>query len=105
MADQVIAWIRNVATLNDLDLNDEVNLIHQSSVNAFARAIGKVRRPDTETRVFRTGELEEHPHAMTINLLMSVGEYTIVPSVLRFLSVRYPMMLVLTWMQQQERKF
>jgi hypothetical protein len=76
MTDQVFAWIKGVALLNDESLKEEINLIHQSSLKAFARALSKIQRP-TETLTLQDGILEQHPHAETINLLKSIGEHTI----------------------------
>jgi hypothetical protein len=36
MADDIIKWIRNVTALNDEQLKQEIDLVHQSSVKAFA---------------------------------------------------------------------
>jgi hypothetical protein len=74
MADQVFVWIKKVALLNDESLKEEINLIHQSSLKAFARAI---QRTTTETLTLQDGIPEQHPHAETINLLKGIGEQTI----------------------------
>jgi hypothetical protein len=76
VADQVFAWIKRVALLNDESLKEEINLIHQSSPKAFARALSKIQRA-YETFTLQDGILEQHPHAETINLLKSIGEHTI----------------------------
>jgi hypothetical protein len=76
MTDQVFAWIKRVALLNDESLKEEINLIHQSSLKAFARALSKIQRP-SETLTLQDGILEQHPHAETINLLKIIGEHTI----------------------------
>jgi hypothetical protein len=75
MAEQVFAWIKRVALLSDESLKEEINLIHQSSLKAFARALAKVQRPTIVT--LQEGILEQHPHAETINLLKEIGEQTI----------------------------
>jgi hypothetical protein len=70
MADE---WIRNVSALNDEQLKQEIDLVHQSSIKAFARALAKVRRPEVDTHTLRNGTLTEHDFADTINLLLSIG--------------------------------
>ncbi|OAJ42904.1 hypothetical protein BDEG_26296 [Batrachochytrium dendrobatidis JEL423] len=74
MSDHLVAWIRRVATLNDTALEEELNLINKNSLNAFARAISRTRRPELDSHIHRSGAYEAHPHADTINLLFSVGE-------------------------------
>jgi hypothetical protein len=37
------------ALLNDEQLKQEIDLVHQSSIKAFARALAKVRRPEVDT--------------------------------------------------------
>ena len=49
MADDIFKWIRNVSALNDEQLKQEIDLVHQSSIKAFARALAKVRRPEVDT--------------------------------------------------------
>lgn len=71
------SWIRRVAALNDADLEEELHLINKNLLNAFARAIGRIRRPQLDSHTYRNGTYEEHPHADTINLLLSIGESTI----------------------------
>ena len=46
MSEQLIAWIRQVATLSDTDLEEELKLINKNSINAFGRAIWRIRRPE-----------------------------------------------------------
>jgi hypothetical protein len=67
-------WIRNISALNDEQLKQEIDLVHQSSIKAFARALAKVRRPEVDTHTLRNGTLTEHDFADTINLLLSIGE-------------------------------
>jgi hypothetical protein len=43
MADDIYKWIRKVSALNDEQLKQEIDLVHQSSIKAFARALAKVR--------------------------------------------------------------
>ncbi|KAK5673310.1 hypothetical protein QVD99_000760 [Batrachochytrium dendrobatidis] len=74
MSEQITAWIRRVAALNDADLDEELNLINKNSLNAFARAISRTRRPELDSHTHRNGAYEAHPHADTINLLLSIGE-------------------------------
>lgn len=62
MADQIFHWIKRAALLNDESLKEEINLIHQSSLKAFARALSKIQRP-SETLTLQDGILEQHPHA------------------------------------------
>jgi hypothetical protein len=66
----IFKWIRNVSALNDEQLKQEIDLVHQSSVKAFARALAKVRRPEVDTYTLRNGALTEHDFADTINLLL-----------------------------------
>ena len=75
----IFKWIRNVSALNDEQLKQEIDLVHQSSIKAFARALAKVRRPevDNDTHTLRNGTLTEHDFADTINLLLSIGEQTV----------------------------
>ena len=77
MADDIFKWIRNVSALNDEQLKQEIDLVHQSSIKAFARALAKVRRPEVDTHTLRNGTLTEHDFADTINLLLSIGEQTV----------------------------
>jgi hypothetical protein len=49
-------------------------LINKNSLNAFTRAIGRIRRPELDSHTYRNGTYEAHPHADTINLLLSIGE-------------------------------
>ena len=51
MPEQLTAWIKRVAALNDSDLEEELKWVNKNSLNAFARAIGRIRRP----------ELDSHP--------------------------------------------
>ena len=74
MSVQLKAWIRQVGTLSDTALEEELKLINKNSVNAFARAIGRIHRPESDPHTFRSGDYEAHPHADTINLSLSVGE-------------------------------
>jgi type 1 glutamine amidotransferase len=77
MSVQLKAWIRQAATLSDTALEEELKLINKNSVNAFAglnRAVGRICRPETDSHTFRSGSYEAHPHADTINLLLSVGD-------------------------------
>ena len=60
-----------------LQLKQEIDLVHQSSIKAFARALAKVRRPEVDTHTLRNGTLTEHDFADTINLLLSIGEQTV----------------------------
>ena len=43
MADNIFKWIRNISALNDEQLKQEIDLVHQSSIKAFARALAKVK--------------------------------------------------------------
>jgi len=52
-------------------------LVNKNSLNAFARAIGHTRRPELDSHIHRSGAYEAHPHADTINLLLSVEESTL----------------------------
>ena len=42
---QLKAWIRvrQAATLSDTALDEELKLINKNSINAFARAVGRIR--------------------------------------------------------------
>ena len=51
MADDILKWIRNVSALNDEQLKQEIDLVHQSSIKAFARALAKVRRPEVDRKL------------------------------------------------------
>ena len=63
MSEHLVAWIRQVAALSDTALEEELKLINKNSINAFVRAIGRIRRPETDSHTFRTGIYEAHPHA------------------------------------------
>jgi hypothetical protein len=39
MADDIIKWIRSVSSLNDEQLKQEIDLVHQSSIKAFAKLL------------------------------------------------------------------
>ena len=77
MADDIFKWIRNASALNDEQLKQEIDLVHQSSIKAFARALAKVIRPEVDTHTPRNGTLTEHDFADTIKLLLSIGEQTV----------------------------
>ena len=77
MPEQLTAWIRRVAALNDSDLEEELKLVNKNSLNAFARAIGRIRRPELDSHTYRNGTYGAYPHADTINLLLSIGESTL----------------------------
>ena len=69
MSQQLTDWIRRVAALNDADL-EELKL------NAFTRALSRIRRPELDSHTYRIGTFEAHPHADTINLLLSILIWT-----------------------------
>lgn len=71
MSEQLIAWIRRFAALNDDYLEDELKLINNNSLNAFTR---RIRRPELDSHTYRNGTYEAHPHEDTINLLLSIVE-------------------------------
>jgi hypothetical protein len=48
MSEQLTAWIRSAAALNDSDLKKELKLVNKNSLNAFARGIGRIRRPELD---------------------------------------------------------
>ena len=77
MADDIFKWIRNISALNDEQLKQEMDLAHQFSNKAFARALAKARRPEVDTHNLCNGTLTEHDFADTINLLLSIGEQTV----------------------------
>jgi hypothetical protein len=43
------------------------NYSTKTQSNAFARAIGRIRRPEVNSYTFRSGSYEAHPHADTIS--------------------------------------
>ena len=51
--------------------------MNKNSLNAFARAISRTRRPELDSHTLINGAYEAHPHADTINLLLSIGENTL----------------------------
>ncbi len=55
MSEQLTAWIRRVAALNDSDLEEELKLVNKNSLSAFARAIGRIRRPELDSHIYRNG--------------------------------------------------
>ena len=77
MSEQLTAWIRRVAALNDADLEEELKLVNKNALDALARAIGRIRRPELDSHTHRSGTYEAHSHADTINLLLSIGESTL----------------------------
>jgi hypothetical protein len=77
MSEQIAAWIRRVAALNDAELEEESRLINKNSLNAFTRAISRTRRPELDFDIHRNGAYEAHPHADTMNLLLSIGANTL----------------------------
>ena len=74
MADNIFKWIRNISALNDEQLKQVIDLVHQSFIKAFARALAKVRRPEVDTHTIRNGAFTEHDFADINNLLLSIGE-------------------------------
>jgi hypothetical protein len=87
MSVQLKAWIRQVATLSDTALEEELKLINKNSINAFARAVGRIRRPETDSHTFRSGSYEAHPHADIINLFFQLEKLHYLPSIQTYLSV------------------
>ncbi|KAH6563679.1 hypothetical protein BASA50_002712 [Batrachochytrium salamandrivorans] len=77
MLHQLTDWIIRVAALNDSDLEEELKLINKNSLNAFTRALSRIRRPELDSHTYRNGTFEAHPDADTINLLLSIGETAI----------------------------
>jgi hypothetical protein len=77
MAEDILKWIRNASALKDEQLKQEIDLVHQSSIKAFARALAKGRCPEVDTHILRNGTLTEHDFGDTINLLLSIGEQTV----------------------------
>ncbi len=51
MADDIFNWIPNISALNDEQLKQEIDLVHQSSIKALARA------PEVDTHTLRNGAL------------------------------------------------
>ena len=60
MSEQLTAWIRRVAALNDSDLEEELKLVNKNSLNAFARAISRIRRPELDSHTYRNGTYSFH---------------------------------------------
>jgi hypothetical protein len=73
-----ITIVNNVCTTQEYSqwhcFRRELKLINKNSINAFARAFGRSRRPETDTHTFRSGSYKAHLYVDTINLLLSVGE-------------------------------
>jgi hypothetical protein len=44
MANDIFKWIRNVSALNDEQLKQEIDLVHQSCIKAFAREQSQTSR-------------------------------------------------------------
>jgi hypothetical protein len=61
MSEQLTTWIRRVAALNDVDLEEELKLVNKNSLNAFARALSLIRRPELDFHSYRNGTYEAHP--------------------------------------------
>jgi hypothetical protein len=53
--DTTNVWIRRVATLCDTALEEELKLINKNTINAFARDVGRTRRPEVDSHTFRCG--------------------------------------------------
>jgi hypothetical protein len=101
MANDIFKWIRNISALNDEQLKQEIDLVYQSSIKAFARALAKVRRTKVDTHTLRNGALTEHDFADTINMLLSIGEQTVTG-----INSNVPVSpLALTWTLTPESKF
>ncbi|OAJ40915.1 hypothetical protein BDEG_24598 [Batrachochytrium dendrobatidis JEL423] len=75
MSEQLITWIRRVATLNDSDLEEELNLINKNSLNVFARVISHTHHPELD---FHT-EMErmKHIHMQIQSIYWFLLEYTL----------------------------
>ncbi|KAH6578215.1 hypothetical protein BASA62_000393 [Batrachochytrium salamandrivorans] len=54
---QITAWIRRVAALDDADLEQELQLIDKNSLNAFARATSRIRRPGVDFHTYQKWNL------------------------------------------------
>ena len=92
MSEEITAWIRRVAILNDTDMEEKFKSINKNSVNAFARAIGRIRRPELDSHTFRSRACEGHQQADTINSSISVLENLLyLPSIRKLLSVLFRM--------------
>jgi hypothetical protein len=102
IADDIFKWIRNVSALNDEQLKQEIDLVHQSSIKAFARALAKVRRPEVDTHTIRNGALTEHDFSICFFQLVNKPLLQSTPT---FQSARSHTMVALTWTLTLEPKF
>jgi len=50
--------IRNVSALNDEQLKQEIDLVHQSSVKVCTRVLAQARLPEVDTHTLRNGTLQ-----------------------------------------------
>ena len=105
MADDIFKWIRNISALNDEQLKQEIDLVHQSSIKAFARALAKVRRPEVDNHTVAM----EHLQSTTL-LIQSIYFFQLMnkPSLLSTpmsQSDRSHTTLALTWTLTPESKF
>ena len=94
MSVQLKAWIRQVATLSDIALDEELKLINKNSINAFARAVGRIRRPETDSHTFRSGSYEAQIQSIYYFLLEKL-QY--LQSIQTHLSVLFHMQSVPIW--------
>ncbi|OAJ42325.1 hypothetical protein BDEG_25790 [Batrachochytrium dendrobatidis JEL423] len=66
MSEQLITWIRRVAALNDLDLEEELKLINKNSLNVFARVISHIHHPELDSHTYRNGTIKVLTRRITI---------------------------------------
>jgi hypothetical protein len=101
MSEQLIAWIRRVAALNDLDLEEELKLVNKNSLNAFARANGRIRRPELDTEIERLKHIPTQIQSIYCFPLVSLHY---LPSIQKRRSALFHMESVLTWMSTLESR-
>ena len=58
MAEDIFKWIRNAPTLNDEQLKQEIDLVHQSSIKAFAKLLPKSDAPKLILTLFAMEHLQ-----------------------------------------------
>jgi hypothetical protein len=98
MSEQLTAWIRRAAALNDLDLEEELKLVNKNSLNAFARAIGRIRRPELDSHNTEMERMKHIPMQIQSIYCFLLESLHYLPSIQKLRSALFHMESVLIWM-------
>jgi hypothetical protein len=76
MADDIFKWIRNISALNDEQLKQEIDLVHQSSIKSFASALTSLSTPVIIAELEWTGILQTRSSSSSKPALLFVLLFT-----------------------------